>query len=779
MNRTTWAAALVVLASSHLTVRPARGEISAEDARRAIERGVSYLLSRQDKVQGSWTEQPGYPGGVTALCTLALLNCGVPASDPAIQLALDYLRKFDKPEMTYSAALRTMVFCAAEPQQDRLLIRRHVAWLESSQVKEGPDNGGWSYGQRQGQADNSNSQFALLALHEAERVGVEVNDSTWRRALRYWLDGQRDDGSWGYRGGAPSTGSMTCAGIASVVIATGGIAQGDARVEHDRVLCCGARDEEDAAERGLDWLGRNFSVHSNPSSLGRRHPAFSQQWVLYYLYGVERVGRMTGRRFIGAHDWYREGAEMLVSQQDALSGYWKGTGHVENTPHVATALSLLFLSKGRRPVLIAKLKRSPAEDWDRHRGALAQLTRFVERRWQKDLTWQTIDVRQASVQDLLHAPVLFLSGRESLEFTPEQQGHLREYIHQGGFLFVEACCGGERFDRSFRQLMQELFPESPLRLLPPDHPVWYAEAQVDPRFVRPLFGVDACCRTSIVYCPQDLSCYWQLAEGERETAYPQGVREEIAACQAIGANVLAYATSRELREKLDLPQLIPATPDEPPPRRGTFALAKLRHGGGSDDAALAVSNLVQIAGQQLQLPVSSDRRLLAATDADLVEYPVLYLHGRRAFRFSAAERAALAAYLENGGVVLADAICASRPFADALRRELAAILPGRELKRVPASHPLFTPAYRGFDVTRVRVRRPGVRARAADPLRARLEQTAPWLEGIEVDGRYVVLFSPLDISCGLESHASLDCEGYVREDAARLGVNMIVYAMQQ
>ena len=44
-------------------------------------------------------------------------------------------------------------------------------------------------------------------------------------------------------------------------------------------------------------------------------------WHYYYLYGLERVGRLSARRLIGEHDWYREGAEYLVRQQQE-SGYW-------------------------------------------------------------------------------------------------------------------------------------------------------------------------------------------------------------------------------------------------------------------------------------------------------------------------------------------------------------------------------------------------------------------------------------------------------------------------
>src|SRR5258706_14931971 len=129
-----------------------------------------------------------------------------------------------------------------------------------------------------------------------------------------------------------------------------------------------------AIEGGLAWLGGGergidrFSVSHNPSSQGHGG------WLLYYLYALERVGRMTGRRFIGegmhAHDWYREGAEFLVTNQDKFSGYWKGIGFEENEPLIAASLALLFLSKGRRPVVISKLQYDDSRDLDLHRRAI-------------------------------------------------------------------------------------------------------------------------------------------------------------------------------------------------------------------------------------------------------------------------------------------------------------------------------------------------------------------------------------------------------------------------
>ncbi len=748
--------------------QPAAAEIDAQAVRRSIQRAIAYLRSEQSKVNGGWSERTSFPGGVTALCTLALLNAGVSKDDPAVQAALNNLRSLGKPDKTYVVALQTLVFCAAEPEKSRLLINRNVRWLETAQISGARNKGAWAYSISQGGGDKSNSQFALLALHEAERIGVKVSEQTWRLARAYWLNEQQEDGSWSYFPGSGSTGSMVCAGVTALVISSGRISAGDARIVNGRVQCCGEQEDNDAIERALQWLGKRFTVSSNPGA------NIGKDW-LYYLYGVERVGRLTGRRFIGGGDWYRQGAELLVARQDTLSGYWKGVGR-ESPPAIATSFALLFLAKGRRPVLWAKLKHGNNNDWNRHRSSVHHLTRHVEKLWKNELTWQVVDGQAATVEELLQTPVLFLSGREALRFTPQEEDNLKTYLEQGGFLFAEACCNGEAFDASFRELMQRIFPDSALRLLPPDHPVWFAEGKVDPNYLRPLYGIDACCRTSVVYCPEDLSCYWELADRQTLEQSPPAVAQEIKACLTIGANVLAYATNRQLREKLDTPAFVISDGDEKTLDRATIEIVKLSHGGGADDAPNAVSNLLAKAEQELGLSVNRRRRLLAPTDEALLDYPLAYVHGRRSFRFQPEERRALARYLERGGFLFGDAICASQPFAAAFRREMAAIFPDAEWISLPPDHEIFSADFGGFQIKRASVRSP---QKKDGGVQGKISSIAPRLEGLLLEGRLAVVFSPLDLSCALEKHASLDCKGYLQADAERLGLNILLYALQQ
>ncbi len=756
----------------------ASADISPEEVRTSIDRAVAYL-KRQQNDNGTWPEQPAYAGGVTALATLALLNAGVPPEDESMQRALAHLRGLTTTR-TYVVALQTMVFCSAEPKKDLLLIRRNAKWLEQTQVKSGDRRGAWSYpaGPAGGGGDPSNSQFALLALYEAERAGIQVSSDTWRRALQYWQRGQLPDGSWRYSRAQSSSGSMTCAGISSLVIASGELNIADARVVDGVVQCCGDQNTDDAVERGVQWLQRNFSVHVNPSGAGRGTTANS--WLLYYLYGLERAGRLTARRFIGDHDWYREGADMLVRNQDRLSGFWTGTQTHEANPIVGTSFALLFLAKGRRPVLVAKVQHGPGDDWNHHRSDLANLTSYVERQWDRDLTWQVINPTNASVEDLLQSPVLFISGRDAPQFTDEQKQRLRDYIDRGGFVFAEACCGGAAFEQGFRELMQDVFPEPEyaLRLLPPEHPIWRAEQPVDPQYVRPLWGIDIGCRTSVVLCTEDLSCFWELARPGRESRLPANVQAEVAACRAIGINVLAYATNRELKYKFDFFTTPQAESPDDDFDRGKLYAARLLHPGGCNAAPGALANLLQTAAEQLRLRVNTEPRELALTDPKLFRYHMVFMQGRHSFRLTPAERTQLKLYLERGGMLFADAICSSREFTESFQREMATIFPDHALRRIPPSDPLFTTEYGGDDLAQVERRQPQ-RAQDGGPLRSQVRQGEPYLEGIQLEDRYAVIYSPYDISCALEKHESLECEGYTRKDAARISLNVLLYSLHQ
>jgi hypothetical protein len=187
---------------------------------------------------------------------------------------------------------------------------------------------------------------------------------------------------------------------------------------------------------------------------------------------------------------------------------------------------------------------------------------------------------------------------------------------------------------------------------------------------------------------------------------------------------------------------------------------------------------MHVASDKLQLRVDPQPRELAMSDPQMFRYHLVFMHGRHSFRLTPAERKQLRTYLERGGMLFADAICSSPQFSESFAREMAELFPEHKLERIPPSHPMFSPALGGDDLSVVERREPQ-RAAADGPLKSVVRAGEPYLEGIKLGDRYAVIYSPFDISCALENHESLECEGYTRRDAARIGLNVLLYSFHQ
>ncbi|MFO0908980.1 MAG: DUF4159 domain-containing protein [Isosphaeraceae bacterium] len=736
------------------TERPAAGAVTREQVERAIRTGTQFLWRCQSN-EGGWPGQQGTSG----LAVLALLTAGTPANEPRMANALERLRR-EAPGPgygTYAVALQTMALAAADPEKYRREIVRNAAWLESNQARaqrnralgfNGGSGGGWSYNVWRGeQGDNSNSQYALLGLNAAREVGVPVSADVLAAARQYWSNGQQRDGGWAYTiAQQPSTASMTCAGVASLILTGHRVHQGEEYLKGETIHRCGQGKVDLPLLRGLTWLGRNFRVDTNHGG--------EASWDLYYLYGLERAGRLSGQRFLGGHDWYREGAERLVTIQDKLQGSWTSGGG----PVVSTSFALLFLAKGRAPVLANKLRHGPKSDWDNDRDDLANLCGLVSRDWGNLLTWQVIDPAEASVEDLLQAPIAFFNGHEAPEFSEQAITRLRGFIDQGGLIVADACCGREAFDQGFRDLIKKIFPEPEHKLeaLPADHPVWRSKHTLSPE-IHPLLGISYGCRTVVIYSPSDLSCYWNQAEQAPDNLH-------VIKALRVGQNIVEYATGRELPPDKLAPRSVVAVATEVP-KRGALQIAKLRHTGDWNVAPLAVPHLASALRDRAGLDVVIQHREIRPDDPNLVNYPLLYIHGRSALALNPEELDALRRHLDpGGGTIFADAACGSPAFDTAFRKLVASLLPGRSLVPIPRDDPIYTRAV-GYDLSDVRM------TKAAGG-----RQGFPELEGIEIKGHWAVIYSRYDLGCALERPQGIDCPGYIHESAVRIAANIVLYS---
>jgi len=143
---------LVVLAAA--TVAGAadakKGGVTDVAVRQAIERGIKYLVGRQ-QADGTWKEQKHnaaqQPCGHSELCLLTLIYTGQHPNREYVSKALDavMVRPLD---YTYAIAVRAMALAHVQnklvgSRRDavRKALKRDVRWLVATQ---GP-RGGWGY----------------------------------------------------------------------------------------------------------------------------------------------------------------------------------------------------------------------------------------------------------------------------------------------------------------------------------------------------------------------------------------------------------------------------------------------------------------------------------------------------------------------------------------------------------------------------------------------------------------------------------------------------------
>jgi hypothetical protein len=204
-----------------------------------------------------------------------------------------------------------------------------------------------------GIGDNSNTQFATLALWAGRRYGVPTQPALANVYRRFQLS-QNPDGTWDYSpvfgtSGVPSVRSasmasaaMTCAGLLGLACGHGAKADvkkdkekdgpttvdlsGDARVK------AGLQALTTAVGSPVGWNGDGDAPEGVLSAKDR---------AFYYLWSLERICVILGLETLGKHDWYNWGAEILLKNQQ-LDGTWHGT-HAGSGAD--TCFALMFLKK--------------------------------------------------------------------------------------------------------------------------------------------------------------------------------------------------------------------------------------------------------------------------------------------------------------------------------------------------------------------------------------------------------------------------------------------------
>jgi hypothetical protein len=121
-------------------------------------------------------------------------------------------------------------------------------------------------------------------------------------------------------------------------------------------------------------------------------------------------------------------------------------------------------------VTLTRLQYGGGGDWYANPSSLPNLLAAIRAR-----TGIPVARREASVRPLdptlRDHPYLYMTGHGTVRFSPAERAALRAHLLAGGFLHADDNYG---LDESFRAEMGEVFPETELTEIPPEHPVFHA-----------------------------------------------------------------------------------------------------------------------------------------------------------------------------------------------------------------------------------------------------------------------------------------------------------------
>lgn len=732
---------------------PAARAATAAEVDGALSKAKAYLYSKMNNANwesvaqrnpkgARYTTEGGQWGGPTAVAVYALLASGEDPHDPKLAPSIEWLKTADMIG-TYAISMRCQVWLLLPRTPEiRKLAEADRDRLQESFASVGKGKFLYNYlttKKEPNMVDHSVSQFGVLSMWACAQLGIEIPTDYWATVEQRWTQDQQPDGGWLYadkpdRHEHPGEqASMTAAGVATLFITQ------DYVHANDGVKCKGNLVSQ-PIDKGLKWMADHTSDWTPMTTWWEKRAVPG-----YTLYGVERIGVASGLKYFGTVDWYQFGADWCVKNQSE-NGSWNGDDNIANT-----ALCMLFLARGRAPVLINKIQYENASGpdagnagpWDERPRDVANYVRWMGEETERDINWQitNLDVTEDELHD---APFLYISGNAPISLKPEQVDKLRAYVQHGGMILFNSDCGAAEgtptpFAASVTDLGKQMFPDYEFRDLPDSHPIYTNEQWPPGRWKKKpvLRGLSNGARELMVLMPDDPARSWQLQESTgagHEEAYQ--ATDDLILYGTDKQNLLVKGQSRLIK------------PDPVITATQTAKVARLKYNrnwdpepGGWDRLAATMHNLAK---------VDLTTETVELTDQPLPMDTIAHLTGTTSFTFTTPQQQKLKNFVLDGGTLVIDCCGGSSEFAQSAEQMLNKLFPGGLRDPLPPKDPLFTA---GVPTTDIRYRHFAKSILGS--------ARTPQIKVIRFGGRNAVYYSRYDLSTGLVGQ---DIDGIVGYD---------------
>ena len=192
-------------------------------------------------------------------------------------------------------------------------------------------------------------------------------------------------------------------------------------------------------------------------------------------------------------------------------------------------------------------------------------------------------------------------------------------------------------------------------------------------------------------------------------------------------------------------------------------VAVLKYQGGGDWYANPTSlpNLISFCNKNINTSISRKPETVEPGSTDIFQYPFIHMTGHGNVSFNEQDALNLRKYLLSGGFLHIDDNYGINEY---IRRELKKVFPDKELVELPASHPIFSTAFKFPNGL------PKIHEHDGLP---------PQAFGIFEKERLILLYTyESDLGDGWENEQVHNDPAEVRLKALQMGANIIKYAFE-
>lgn len=298
--------------------------------------------------------------GSVALVAYALIKSDVSPEDKVIKYALDYILK--EPFLVetggyenHFAAVMIWTLSSIDMGKYKNKIEGLAGFLADKQTKEGT----WGFTDpnyfRYIRPNTCVLQYAILGLSIAEKEGIKAPQFVWIKTADWLIKTQNTDGGWVCEPELNPKGEslfgMTLASIESLLLCMNYLKDSNNNIVSKSQM-------QYAIDAGLEWLKENWRIVPKKSNNKADH-----SFALYYIFDLEVVGALTGWDKIAERDWYKEGADYILSMQQEDGGWqdiYSFLSEIEiekqESSIISTSFAILFLNRASKGVFVVQKK---------------------------------------------------------------------------------------------------------------------------------------------------------------------------------------------------------------------------------------------------------------------------------------------------------------------------------------------------------------------------------------------------------------------------------------